>query len=71
VSSQTNKDSVLQPCQTFEKCSQGKFLSVSELSTAVDKSCGSGAIDLVYKDLFDPFSTIYLHFRFSLSGYYQ
>ncbi|XP_027914940.1 protein downstream neighbor of Son [Vigna unguiculata] len=46
VSSQTNKDSVLQPCQTFEKCSQGKFLSVSELSTAVDKCCGSGAIDL-------------------------
>ncbi|XP_014494846.1 uncharacterized protein LOC106756781 [Vigna radiata var. radiata] len=46
VSSQSGKDSVLKPCQTFEKCSQGKFRSVSELSTAVDISCGSGAIDL-------------------------
>jgi len=50
VSTQTGKDSVLQPCQTFEKCSQGRFRSVSELSTAVDTFCGSGAIDLVYKD---------------------
>ncbi|XP_027932831.1 uncharacterized protein LOC114188455 [Vigna unguiculata] len=46
VSTQTGKDSVLQPCQTFEKCSQGRFRSVSELSTAVDTFCGSGAIDL-------------------------
>ncbi|BAT86391.1 hypothetical protein LR48_Vigan03g293000 [Vigna angularis] len=46
VSSEPGKDSVLQPCQTFGKCSQGKFRSVSELSAAVDISCGSGAIDL-------------------------
>ncbi|WVZ08928.1 hypothetical protein V8G54_022274 [Vigna mungo] len=46
VSSQSGKDSVLKPCQTFEKCSQGKFRSVSELSTAIDITCGSGAIDL-------------------------
>jgi len=55
VSTQTGKDSVLQPCQTFEKCSQGRFRSVSELSTAVDTFCGSGAIDLVYKDCVWPF----------------
>ncbi|KAL9332178.1 hypothetical protein ACSQ67_001788 [Phaseolus vulgaris] len=46
VSGQASKDSGLQSCQIFEKCSQGKFLSVSELSTAVETSCGSGAIDL-------------------------
>ncbi|KAL2953863.1 hypothetical protein AAZX31_19G189600 [Glycine max] len=46
TSSEVSKDSVLQSCQTFQKCSQGKFRSVSELSSAADKSCGTAAIDL-------------------------
>ncbi|KAG5026988.1 hypothetical protein JHK86_022902 [Glycine max] len=41
------KDSVLQSCQTFEKCSQGKFRSVSELSSTADTSCGIVVIDLL------------------------
>ncbi|RDX97038.1 Protein downstream neighbor of Son [Mucuna pruriens] len=41
-----NKDGVLQACQTFEKCSQGKFLSVAEISSAAGSSCGSAAIDM-------------------------
>ncbi|KAK7244751.1 hypothetical protein RIF29_39577 [Crotalaria pallida] len=39
-STEVSKDGVLQACQTTEKCSQGKFLSVSELSSAVDRSSG-------------------------------
>ncbi|KAG4916555.1 hypothetical protein JHK87_054112 [Glycine soja] len=46
TSSEVSKDSVLQSCQTFQKCSQGKFRSVSELSSAADNSCGTAAIDL-------------------------
>lgn len=45
-SSEVSKDGVLQACQTFEKCSQGKFLRVNELSSAADTSCGSAAIDM-------------------------
>ncbi|KAK7396798.1 hypothetical protein VNO78_17957 [Psophocarpus tetragonolobus] len=45
-SGEVSKDSVLQSCQTFEKCNQGKFRSVSELSAAADTSGGSAAIDL-------------------------
>ncbi|KAI4300615.1 hypothetical protein L6164_033971 [Bauhinia variegata] len=46
VSSETSKDAVLQACQTTEKCSQGKFLSVTELSSAPDRSSGLAAIDM-------------------------
>ncbi|CAJ1881385.1 unnamed protein product [Sphenostylis stenocarpa] len=46
VSGEASKNSVLQSCQIFEKCSQGKFRSVSELSSAADTFCASGAIDL-------------------------
>ncbi|TKY61886.1 downstream neighbor of Son [Spatholobus suberectus] len=45
-SGEVSKDGVLQACQTFEKCSQGKFLSVAELSSAADTSCGSASIDM-------------------------
>ncbi|KAI4348844.1 hypothetical protein L6164_009514 [Bauhinia variegata] len=46
VSSEASKDAVLQACQTIEKCIQGKFLSVTELSSAADRSSGLAAIDM-------------------------
>ncbi|KAK7284747.1 hypothetical protein RJT34_19500 [Clitoria ternatea] len=46
-SKEVGKDAVLQACQTNERCSQGKFHSVSELSSTGDKSSGlAGAIDM-------------------------
>ena len=47
VSNEIGKDSVLQACQTMEKCKQGKFLSVTELSSTADRSSGLAAIDMV------------------------
>ncbi|CAL0326692.1 unnamed protein product [Lupinus luteus] len=43
ASTEVSKDVVLQACQTTEKCSQGKFLSVSELSSTADRSSGLAA----------------------------
>ncbi|KAE9585333.1 hypothetical protein Lalb_Chr25g0287841 [Lupinus albus] len=43
ASIEVSKGGVLQACQTTEKCSQGKFLSVSELSSAADRSSGLAA----------------------------
>ncbi|OIW05186.1 hypothetical protein TanjilG_19817, partial [Lupinus angustifolius] len=43
ASTEVSIDGVLQACQTTEKCSQGKFLSVSELSSAADRSSGLAA----------------------------
>ncbi|KAK7337349.1 hypothetical protein VNO77_17916 [Canavalia gladiata] len=49
ASSEVNKDGALQACQsqTNENCSQGKFLTVAELSSAADRSSGlATAIDM-------------------------
>ncbi|XP_028784777.1 uncharacterized protein LOC114740738 isoform X2 [Neltuma alba] len=46
ASSEANKDSTLQSCHTIEKCSQGKFLTVTELSSSADRSSGWAAIDM-------------------------
>ncbi|KAE9621717.1 hypothetical protein Lalb_Chr01g0017711 [Lupinus albus] len=43
ASTEVSIDGVLQACQTTEKCSQGKFLSVSELSSAAGRSPGLAA----------------------------
>ncbi|OIW11398.1 hypothetical protein TanjilG_10716 [Lupinus angustifolius] len=40
ASTEVSKDGVLHACQTTEKCNQGKFLSVSELSSAADRTSG-------------------------------
>lgn len=49
ASRELDKDGVLQACQTNEKCSEGKFLSVAELSSAADRYSGSAAaIDMVF-----------------------
>ncbi|KAF7818889.1 Protein downstream neighbor of Son [Senna tora] len=46
ASTEVSKDGVLQTRQTIQKCSQGKFLSVTDLSSAADRSSGLAAIDL-------------------------
>ncbi|XP_061372133.1 uncharacterized protein LOC133314644 [Gastrolobium bilobum] len=47
ASSEVAMDDVLQGCQANEKCSQGKFLSVAELSSAADRTSGlEAAIDM-------------------------
>ena len=46
--SEVGKESILQSSHVAEKCSQGKFLTVAELSSATDKSSGLAAIDMVY-----------------------
>ncbi|QHN84632.1 uncharacterized protein DS421_16g530330 [Arachis hypogaea] len=43
ASTEVGKDGKLQASQTNEKCSQGKFLNVAELSSAADRSSGSAA----------------------------
>lgn len=56
ASSEVIKDGVLQACHTTEKCSQGKFLTVAELSSAADRSTGlAAAIDMVYNGRDKPF----------------
>ncbi|KAI9122037.1 hypothetical protein K1719_006726 [Acacia pycnantha] len=44
--SEVSKDSTLQSCHTIEKGSQGKFLTVTELSSSADRSSGLAAIDM-------------------------
>ncbi|KAF7804199.1 protein downstream neighbor of Son-like [Senna tora] len=46
TSGEGSKDGILQSSHTIEKCSQGKFLSVTELSSSADRSLGSAAIDM-------------------------
>ncbi|XP_054804413.1 uncharacterized protein LOC129307463 isoform X2 [Prosopis cineraria] len=46
ASSEVSKDSTLQSGHTIEKCSQGKFLTVTELSSSADRSSGLAAIDM-------------------------
>ena len=42
------KDDVLNAHRTLEKCSQGTFLSVTELSSGGQKLSGLATIDMVY-----------------------
>ncbi|KAK4272644.1 hypothetical protein QN277_021167 [Acacia crassicarpa] len=44
--SEVSKYSTLQSCHTMEKCSQAKFLTVTELSSSADRSSGLAAIDM-------------------------
>ncbi|MED6161975.1 hypothetical protein PIB30_066007 [Stylosanthes scabra] len=46
ASGELSKDGILQACQTTAECSQGNFRSVSELSSAADKSSGLTAVDV-------------------------
>lgn len=46
TSGEVTKDGVLQAGETNEKCSEGKFLSVADLSSAVDRSSGAVNIDM-------------------------
>ncbi|XP_020972255.1 protein downstream neighbor of Son-like isoform X4 [Arachis ipaensis] len=46
TSGEVNKDGILQACQTTAECSQANFRSVSELSSAADKSSGLTAVDV-------------------------
>ncbi|XP_020227419.2 uncharacterized protein LOC109808718 [Cajanus cajan] len=45
-SAELSKNDVLRSCQTVEKCSQGTFLSVAELSSAADASCDLATVDM-------------------------
>jgi hypothetical protein len=47
ASGEVTEDSVLKASETKKKYDEGKFLSVADLSSAVDRSSGVGAIDLV------------------------
>ncbi|KAI5425230.1 uncharacterized protein LOC127125502 [Lathyrus oleraceus] len=46
ASGEATKDGAPQAEETNEKCSQGKFLSVADLSSDVDRSSGETAIDM-------------------------
>ncbi|XP_004494284.1 uncharacterized protein [Cicer arietinum] len=46
ASGEVTKDGALQAGETNDKCSQGKFLSVADLSSTVDRSAGAAAIDM-------------------------
>ena len=46
ASGEVTQDGVLHAGETNDKCSEGKFLSVAELSSAVDRSSGAAAIDM-------------------------
>ncbi|MCI43877.1 putative downstream neighbor of Son-like protein, partial [Trifolium medium] len=47
ASGEVTEDSVLQASETKKKYTQGKFLSVADLSSSVDRSSGVAAIDMV------------------------
>jgi len=63
TSGEVTKDGVLQAGETNEKCSEGKFLSVADLSSAVDRSSGAANIDMVYDALTNLFFMVFLHIR--------
>jgi hypothetical protein len=63
TSGEVTKDGVLQAGETNEKCSEGKFLSVADLSSAVDRSSGAVNIDMVYDEATNLFFIVYLHIR--------
>jgi len=63
TSGEVTKDGVLQAGETNEKCSEGKFLSVADLSSAVDRSSGAANIDMVYDAAINLFFIVYLHIR--------
>ncbi|KAK2364531.1 downstream neighbor of Son [Trifolium repens] len=46
ASGEVTEDSVLKASETKKKYDEGKFLSVADLSSAVDRSSGVGAIDM-------------------------
>ncbi|KAF9680768.1 hypothetical protein SADUNF_Sadunf06G0155900 [Salix dunnii] len=46
VSDEVLKDSVLQPCQRIEKCSQSIFRNVAQLSSSGEKSSGLAFVDM-------------------------